>query len=281
MKKYKYKLYINGTGAEAVHGTVSQEKVAFWYKNFVSETDYSHYQKHGGANQEFRDLLHNIVHDWDLQDYLETNNLVPSKYLFGYWHELDQIKHVNNPLLETAILTVEKYNAKGKYLNSKTYDLWKIVKGANIESYEFRKDAKYSKNDDAHIFSYTYEKGRYDLMPIGDVYNSEDFKKAEEEGILVLNEKFDINKLKFNLCALCYGDEFIMSAMYEETNLSHNHPLDIVLESSFGKGSGTFLGNGTITKQNVEVDILDDETKSKILNVIENGVPDSDLKMSA
>ena len=123
--KYKYDMLIGNSLAEAVHGTVTQEQVYFWKKNF-------------GKN--YNEYLHSYIYSWN--DELNESGLIPEDLQLGHWHEIDDVEHINAPHYDYAFVDVTDADGKtvGSWSVSKNKQLVKTQGVIIDESFEAKKE---------------------------------------------------------------------------------------------------------------------------------------------
>ena len=250
--KYKYNMLIGNSLAEAVHGTVTQEQVYFWKKNF-------------GKN--YNEYLHSYIYSWN--DELNESGLIPEDLQLGHWHEIDDVEHINAPHYNYAFLDVTDADGKtvGGWSVSQNKQLVKTQGVIIDESFQATKDTP------VHLYAFSSEKGSFDLMH----YKSDDDKSMllttffessnADAREIELNEPFDFNNMEFHCTSYADEDLFVTGVTYKDGDETLD--FDMELEYSHGKSSGTWIAEDTLAPADeITVPILTDEQKKEILKVM-------------
>lgn len=227
-KKYNYKITFQGSCAEAVHGLITQKQAHFWKQNF-------------GIKKEDNGLLDAYVHYYSEE--LALSGLIPEEYLLGFWHDIDDLAHINAPHFNDVDMDVQ--NLDDELIE--TFGIETICQSYRKSgvAVNCRKDA--DKDDKVHFYSWSSEKGSFD------VENEDDYN---ENYSVSLDEPFDIKKLTTYVEAID-DDEFIKKISYD------GEYLELIAVESRGKSTGTYFDEDTMV-ENYPVLILDELTKCKV-----------------
>lgn len=181
MKKYQVSIF--GFGCEIVYGILTKDQVNFW-------TDENKLEEAGFEEP------HSALYDylWDREEY---EHLVPEEaQIQEEWHDLDNIAHGYGPTTGAYIIVNE------------------LDENGSVVKEIFNNSVEQILNDNNH----TQEEVELDST-LNHVFFAISVEKGGYYDATVEDEKFDINKLKFNISEYPNGDSLIEGLMYSDTEI--------------------------------------------------------------
>ena len=204
-----YNIDLSGYGGEVVYGKLTKEQHDFWHDKEESDiTAHAFWDPYDEGDE-------NLVQDEDDPRWL------------GYWHDLDDIVHLNGGTMSDAWITVEEVSSADYAASSikeivDRVDVAEFIKTNKNELTQEAIDLDDYANEDGHnyiFYGMSIEKGQFHLSTVE----------------LPDDEEFDLSKINFCATELDNGDNIVEVLSYGDIDL------DNVGGDSTGKGYSTTI----------------------------------------